>query len=498
MLRKDQVFLLVCLGYIGGVFAGSFFMPPEWLAWGMAALLAAVATVFPRKNLFIGAVPLAAFMLGVWGATDTLARFQAERISQGEGEVTGVARVVNDPEDKERYQEVVVKMLSCASDRCPQEKILWQAPRIAPLAFGARVSLSCALEAPKNFDPAFDYRMFLAKDDIGYVCRQASQVEVLPEDTQARISRLFFVPKRAFETALGRSLPQPEAGLAAGLIIGGSDRLPETLQQSFISAGLSHIVAISGYNIALIAQGLVLAGIGIGLWRRQALWFAAGGIILFIILVGAPASAARAGIMGLCAFAALFSGRLSRSVNLLLFAATGMLFFQPLLLRYDIGFQLSFLATLGIIAAAPYMARLLSKEFFGKSFVEIALLTLAVELFVVPLLIYQFHIFSPYALLANILLLPLVPYAMGTAFISALAFVIWPGLHLLPAGVAYLFLRSITFVAEQVSVFPGATVELSIGVPALILWYALLFSGIVMTRNHFHRRYVQLKTKDIS
>jgi competence protein ComEC len=414
------------------------------------------------------------------------------------GEVSGIVRVVSDPEEKSFYRQAIIRMESCENEYCPREKILWQAPRTMEIVPGERIAFSCTLEVPKNFDAAFDYRMFLAKDDIGYVCRTATRAEALPEDTRARFTRSFFIPKRAFETALERSLPQPEAGLAEGLLLGGDNRLSETLKQAFVKAGLSHIVAISGYNIALIAQGFVILGIGIGLWRRQALWFAAFGIILFIVLVGAPASAVRAGIMGLCAFAALFAGRLSRSANMLLLAAALMLFFQPLLLRYDIGFQLSFLATLGIIAALPLMERWLPKEFFGKSFAEIALLTFSVELFVVPLLVYQFQIFSPFALVANALLLPLVPYAMFAAFAGGIAFFVLPGLHMLPAAIAYFFLRAITAAAEQISIWPGAAIRISIGAGTLFLWYIGLFFAIVVLKKRYFQRKKYVQAEDIS
>ena len=490
-MRKDQVFLLVCLGYIGGVFVGSFFVALWWVVFLLCAFLIACAVAFPRKNGVVLFLLLAMFAFGTLSVTSSLGQFREDALHVGE--VSGIGRVTDDPEEKSFYRQVIVRMESCDTVYCPQEKILWRASQTTDIVPGARISFACALELPENFDEGFDYRMFLAKDDIGYICHMASKAELLQEDMSARLIRLFFIPKHTFEEALNKSIPQPEAGLAAGLILGGDNRLPGTLKQAFIKAGLSHIVAISGYNIALIAQGFVIFGIVIGLWRRQALWFAVCGIILFILMVGAPASAIRAGIMGLAAFAALSVGRLSRSINILVFAAALMLLFQPLLLRYDVGFQLSFLASLAIIIAVPWLERLLPKEFIGKSFAEIAILTFAVELFVVPLLIYQFHIFSPYALLANVLLLPLVPYAMALSFIGVLGFLILPGLHLLPVGMAYLFLRIITAGAEWISVFPGATVELSIGAGALLLWYVSLFFVIVILKRRFHQYYVQTK-----
>lgn len=494
-MRKDRIFLAACLGYIVGVFAGSFFVVAWWIVLLFAAILIALACVFPLKNIVLLAFPLTLFSFGVFSVEESSDRFREENMRAGA--VSGIARVTNDPEERDFYRQTIIRMESCEYEHCPQEKILWQAPLTTMIVPGERIAFSCMLEVPENFDAAFDYRMFLAKDDIGYVCRRATHAEAVTEDARGRFMRVLFAPKRAFERALERSLPQPEAGLAAGLLLGGDNRLPATLKEAFVKAGLSHIVAISGYNIALIAQGFVILGIVIGLWRRQSLWFSALGIILFIMLVGAPTSAVRAGIMGLSAFAALFAGRLSRSANVLLFAAALMLLFQPLLLRYDVGFQLSFLATLAIIVALPLLERWLPKEFFGKSLVEVACMTFSVELFVVPLLVYQFQSFSSFALAANVLILPLVPYAMFAAFAGGVAFFVLPGLHMLPAAVAYLFLRPITAVAEQISLWPGARAEVAIGGETLLVWYAGLFFAIVMMRHYsYGRKYV--RTKNIS
>lgn len=490
-MRKDKVFFLLCLLYISGVLVGSFFVVAGWTIFLWGALCLAFSLALSRRHIFLLVFSFTAFIFGIFSVIHSLEQFREGNMH--EGEVSGIARAVNDPEEKSFYRSVVLRLESCDSEYCPREKILWQVPLITEMTFGTRVSLVCALQLPENFDAAFDYRMFLVKDGIGYVCREAKSAQILQEDAIARWGKLFFTPKHALAAALNGTLAQPEAGLAEGLLLGGDNHLSTTLKQSFIKAGLSHIVAVSGYNIALIAQGFVLVGIGIGLWRKQALGMAALGIVLFIVLIGAPASAVRAGIMGLCVFAALFVGRLSQPLNMLLGAAAAMLIFQPLLLRYDVGFQLSFLATLAIIIVSPFLERLFTEEFFGKSLAEIALMTLAVELFVAPLIIYQFHIFSPFALLANILILPLVPYAMALSFAAGMVFFIWPGLSILPSVSAYFFLRIITFVVEEINVWPGAQMAVSVGGAALLLWYAGLFLVIVIMKRYLERQYVQAK-----
>jgi competence protein ComEC len=490
-MRKDRVLFLMCLLYISGVFAGSFFVVAWWMIILFLALLVALATASFYKNVFLFILFCAVFVYGIFSVTNSLDKLRGENMRSAV--VSGTARVINDPEEKNFYHSVILRMESCESAYCPREKILWRAPLFTDAVFGARVAFSCRVALPENVNAMFDYRMFLAKNGIGYVCHKAESAQILAEDVFARLGKWLFMPKHALVLALEKSLPQPEAGLAEGLLVGGDNHLPKTLKQAFVKTGLSHIVAISGYNIVLIAQGFVILGISIGLWRRQSVWFAAFGIIWFVILVGAQASAIRAGVMGTCAFAALFVGRLSRSINMLLFAAALMLVFQPLLLRYDIGFQLSFLASLAIIVFSPFMKRFISKEFFGKILIEIALLTFAVELLVVPLLAYQFQNFSPFALIANVLLLPLVPYAMLAAFVAGITFFVLPGLHILPSVIAYFFLRVITFAAEQISILPMSNMKVSVSATALIIWYLSLFLLIIAIDGYLLKRYAEAK-----
>jgi len=491
-MHKYQMLFLLCLGYIGGVFIGSFFLSSQWILFCLIALWIGICIAFPFRILFLLIFPLCTFILGGVYTQQSFQKFQNDPSSPIT--ITGTVRVVGEPEEKSFFRQTIVRVVRCESGMCLKEKILWQAPLIKDIHPGSKLVFSCTLERPKNFDEQFDYRMFLAKEGIGYICPKATTFQILPEDWYARMMSFFFFPKKIFEHTIERYIPQPEAGLALGLVVGGNDRLPENIRQAFITAGLSHITAISGYNIALIVEGLVFVGIGIGLWRRQALWFAMLGIVCFIILIGAPASAVRAGVMGVCVLGGLFFGRLSQGFFLLFFAGSLMLLFEPLLLRFDVGFQLSFLATLSLILFTPYIKYIVSRISFGKIWIEIALLTLGVELLVTPIIAYQFHIFSPFGLLMNVLILPLVPFAMVTTFFSGLGLMIFPFLSFLFVSVAYIplwiILRSVEFLNEI-----GMTIVYNVTLTPemLFLWYSGVFFGIVKASKYFSNRYVQEK-----
>lgn len=486
-MQKDQVFFWSVLSFIIGVGYGSFFESSlgTILFLGLA-LWSMVFFVFPRQAIFFLGVFFLFFVGGAYLVEQNVA--QIKRITFSSEETRGVARVVNDPEEKSFFQKVVVRFETCEEGTCTEKDILWQAPRTLSLQAGDLIRFGCKLKQPENFTPEFDYRMFLAKEGIGYVCEKGKVEGVLEQDRKGKIWSSIYAPKHALERALSQSIAEPEAGLAKGLLLGGDDYLPDSLKDSFRQVGLSHMVAVSGYNITLIAQGLLFLGLLCGLWRRQALWAAFCGIILFVIMIGAPPSGIRAGVMAGVAFGALQSGRLARPVNALFLAGALMLFMNPLLLRFDLGFQLSFLATLGIILAAPYQERFLNKDFWGKSIVEIFFLTLAVELFVLPIILFSFHTFSPLVLVGNLLII-LVPYAMGFSFIAGLLFLTLPGLHVLPAWGAFFLLSGITHAVQWLGLWSGANIIVSsFGVKTLVLWYVILFGIVLAGKNYYSKK----------
>lgn len=485
-MEKDEIFFWGILCFIAGVGCGSFFdlilLPILLLG---SAVVVSVWVAFQKKEVAWCGLFFLVWWSGTWLSLE--ARHRAEQLPVLEETVVGTARIISDPEERDFFRRVLLRFETCESGSCPEMRVFWQAPLSFREAAGTRLTFSCRLERPKNFTPEFDYQMFLAKDGIGYLCVKADRADILEADWQGRVRASLYVPKHVIENALSQILTEPEAGLAKGLLLGGDNYLPRALKEAFTRVGLSHMIAVSGYNIMLIAEMLLFLGLACGLWRKQAVWATLIGIVFFIIMIGMPASAARAGTMASIVFVAFQMGRLARPVNALLFALGVMLFMNPLLLRYDLGLQLSFLATLGILWVVPYYERFAPRNIFLKKFGEVIVMTIAVELFVLPIILFSFHTFSLLIIIGNFLVV-LVPFVMVTAFAAALLFLIVPGAHMLAAWVSFGILTLITRSVEWLGSIQEASVTVEdFGIWQLLLWYVILGMVIFLLSKYVSR-----------
>lgn len=483
-MEKEQVFFFALLSYVAGILTGSFGMTGTPYLLLAAAVLLSLSLVFRVKAALFFVVFVGVF--GIGASQVSIRSDEYQKLAVAPAPVVGVVRVVHDPEERDFYRRTIVRYIECERQFCPTVAVLWQAPLGSRFEAGDTLSFQCALELPKNFDSDFDYRMYLAKEGIGYLCLEA-KTTLLPSDAIGRAMRSFYQPKHMLEHALSQVLSEPEAGLAKGLLLGGDGYLPQALKESFTRIGLSHMIAVSGYNITIIAELLLALGLSLGLWRRHAIWTALIGIVCFIIMIGMPASAARAGAMASVVFIALQTGRLAQPARALLLAGALMLLHNPLLFRYDLGFQLSFLATLGILFIAPYQERLCPKRMVLKQISEVVLMTLSVEVFVLPVILLSFQTFSPLVIIGNFLVL-LVPFAMATAFGAALLYLFWPGMHIFLGAFAYGLLTIMTRSVEWLGSLSGTSITVAqFGITAFLVWYLGLFLCILVVGRIFPR-----------
>jgi competence protein ComEC len=306
------------------------------------------------------------------------------------------------------------------------------------LRYGDRVRLSGAL-TPAPVVSGFDYEGYLARQGIFAFLRDPVIRSAEEGPSSPVQSALYAFRRRALET-LKILFPEPESALLAGILLGEESAIPTALEDAFKRTGTAHIVAISGFNISIIAG--VFLSLAKRLPRRLPGWLVAMvGIGLYTALVGASASVVRAAIMGSMAILARQIGRQSHGLTTLAFSGAMMTGASPWVL-WDIGFQLSFAATLGLVLYADplqngferMLLHRLSKEKARNAAGiagEILLMTIAAQITTLPLLLLYFNNLSLSAFLINPLVLSVQPLVMIGGGLSLLLGMLFP-----PAGQA--------------------------------------------------------------
>ena len=265
--------------------------------------------------------------------------------------------------------------------------------------------------------------------------------------------------------------------------------LSESLKNKLNLTGLRHIVAISGQHIVILTNMLMAFFLGLGLWKRQALLLSFLLMVLFILLTGLEASAIRAGIMGGLLLVGQYMGRMQASFRALVFAAAFMLFFNPLLLTRDVGFQLSFLAVLGIVFSFSFFKHVLRKvpETFGLQ--DMMAMNFSAQLFTLPILVYNFGYVSLISPLTNILVLPVIPFLIMAGFVFLFAGAVWSFLGTLLFLPVFLFASYFNLVADFFSLLPLASLAIENLSP---FWLVLFYLPVIFFIRHvknFQRKF---------
>lgn len=379
--------------------------------------------------------------------------------------------IVKDPDVRESTERLTVYVPS------ENTRVLVVVSRYPSFSYGDEVTVSGKIEHPKPFDTdsgrVFAYDRFLAKDRISYIMNFAHIEKTGQADSvfMKAIGSLYLL-KNIFVSGLQEALPEPASSLAEGILVGGKQGLGKELLGIFTVTGLLPLIVLSGYNVMIVAQGVLLCFSF--LRKRNALILSGITIILFVILSGSGSSAIRAGLMAVLALFARGSGRRYDALRILVFAFCMMLLWNPLQLVYDPGFQFSFMATLGLILLSPGMEIRLMK--IKKAAIrEIISTTLSAQLFVLPLLLYQTGNLSLVSVPANILALIAVPPAMLFSFIAGITGMIVPSFALWVGLPAYLLLSYIIAVATSFASLPFAH-QL---IPEFPVWVLVIAYGLL-------------------
>lgn len=364
-----------------------------------------------------------------------------------------VGIVVEEPEEKAFYQEVVIEVSG-------NQKILVQAPFHPRFEYGDEVRAKGVLKYPKNFTTAsgrtFPYVKFLAKDNVYYLMSSATTT-LVSQRNGPRLKHFLFDIKSSFIDQIHKILPRPESSLLSGMLIAGKGGLGADLEKKFKEVGLIHIVVLSGYNVTIVAEAFIKT---LSFVPRM-YGYSAGvlGIILFAVMAGGGTTIIRASAMAIIALYAKWTGNTYNAFRALMFSGVVMVLINPLTLLYDPSFHLSFMATFALIVFTPYTQKLFGK--FGEMAIgEIVASTLTIELFLLPYLLWMNGTFAPISFLANIAVLSYIPATMLVGFVAVMASYAYFSVAYPFALASFVMLHYVMRVVEIASAFTGFAIRL--------------------------------------
>jgi competence protein ComEC len=395
-LAQPLTWLLLGASWLGAIArwrrpAGARRQRPE-SRWLIPLVLGGAGALVIGLRLMLGPVPAASGPLA---------------LPLGTGPWTGVVEAIGNP--RTGQQTATVRLATR-----PPIAVAASVPPDPVLGIGASIRMSGRLQPL----PDDDYGTFLHESGIAATLKSRTLeiVEAAPSAI-AVIDRI----RRIAADALALTLPEPEAGLAAGILVGLRDRVDQDLAKAFTTAGVSHIVAISGWNIAIVAA---LVGAALRTWPRRRRSVASLLLIaLYTVLTGASASVVRAALMTSAVTLARESGRAGSASAALASAAVLILLADPATVG-DAGFQLSSLATAGLIAWGTPLAERLRSWRGGRLpgwLAESLAVSFAAEAATLPVVLLAFGRLAILAPAVNLVVVPLVPSAMAGGTLALLA-----------------------------------------------------------------------------
>ncbi|MDD3190096.1 MAG: ComEC/Rec2 family competence protein [Candidatus Pacebacteria bacterium] len=409
-MTKSDKFLLASVSFVLGILIASFWEVELWILFLVSA--GCVAGIFV-SNIRSSVVFLCIFFLslGVMRYSLCVMDYSTDNLSDfTDKNINFSGRVVEVPEVKNGTLRVVVEVED--EDFSDGLVLAFMSP-YSEYFYGDEVNFEGKLKVPESFDD-FDYRKYLLSKNIYFISYYPNLER---KESAAGILGEIYKMREKADSNVGKLLPQPEAGILSAMTLGVKSGISDDTLGKFNKTGVRHIIAVSGMHMVILVSIIVTALLYFGINRRKIFYLAAFFIAFFVVFSGSPPSAVRAGVMSFVLLLALKVGRPNDSINALLLAAVGMLFFNPRLLLSDVGFQMSFLAALGIIKIFPYLRKKFAQfgEFAGAK--DIFLITLSAQIAILPIMAENFGEFSFFSFPVNLLIIPVVPFVMAGGFL---------------------------------------------------------------------------------
>ncbi len=435
-MTPSKTLFFLCLSFIAGIFLESIIKIPIIFICGifiLGIILIFLPLLYTRIS-FVAGFCLLFLAIGILRVQISEFNIANDKLAGLNGKeqavLTGV--IYDEPDVRDTFRKIKVKVsdstVLVTTGKYPEYKYLDE------------IKITGKLEAPMETED-FSYKNYLLKDRI-YSVMYFPKIELLSEKHQYTFfsylyDKTLFL-KQSIRHSIQNNFLPPQSSVLEGIILGDKGAVGQDIKDKLRITGLSHIIAVSGMHVVILSSIIMSFLLFLGLWRRQAFYVAVIFICTYVVLVGLPSSGIRAGIMGVIYLSGQALGRQTTGSRVIVLAASLMLLFNPLLLFYDVGFQLSFLAVFALIYFEPILRnfiKFLISEFLKikiekkyESALMILTATISAQIFTLPIIIYNFGNISFVSPITNILILPIIYYLMFFGFLSSLVGMAWGSL----------------------------------------------------------------------
>ena len=414
-MTPSKILFCLCISFIVGIFLESLIKIPQIFLWGflLCAVFLIAISFFSKKEMAIIGFCILFLVLGILRvqiSEFSISNNKLSTLNDKPDKITLTGQIIAEPDVRDSTQKLKLKV--------GESIILVTAQRYPEYYYLDTIKITGKLKTPIVFD-SFNYKNYLMKDGI-YSVMDFPKIELLSKSHDYHIAtflyeNILFIKGKLMES-ISMNFSPPQDSILLGVVYGNDKTMPKDVKNEFNATGLSHLTAVSGSNIVILINILMVFLLALGFWRGQAFYFAVALIWFYILLIGFPISGVRAAIMGCIALLATKFGRQNTSSRVLVLAASLMILQNPLLLFYDISFQLSFLASMGIIHIKPIIDNYLqfNQELFKKPIVrffsDIVSVTFAAQIATLPVIAYNFGALSLISPVTNLLVLPIIPW----------------------------------------------------------------------------------------
>jgi competence protein ComEC len=426
-MTPSKILFYFCISFVGGIFLESVIKIPQVFLWVFLLIVPGIIVfsgITKRDKFIVVGFCLLFLVFGILRMQISEFSIIKDKLSKlNDKQVLTINGIIfREPDVRDNHQKLKVKV--------DNSTILVTTSKYPEYQYLDQIQLTGKLETPIESEdgvPSGSYKNYLLKDGI-YSVMGFPKIEVLNRGPSSIFSFFYsgiLWSKQKIRVSIQRNFSPPYSSILEGTILGDNGAMTNDLKNKLNITGLRHIIAVSGTHVVILSSIIMSFLLFMGFWRSQAFYIAIVFICIYIILTGLPASGIRAGIMGGLFLLAQKLGRQTMGSRAIAIACAIMLSINPLLLFYDVGFQLSFLAIMGLVYLEPFikmfikflLKTILRRQVKAENFVTIVSTTFAAQIFTLPIMVYNFGNISFVSPITNLLILPVVYWLMVFGFL---------------------------------------------------------------------------------